>query len=157
MLTCNVIRVWQHVVCMALDKNNLPDEYLCERCQPRPFDKKRAKAVQRTREKEIFKTQVHLDTSDDEKKTLTPGMLKGRKPGVRKGLGVKKPGLPEKKVDKKKKTGKRRSLKSELTGTAGKEAGQKKPSPRKNPRRKSASATDIETEEENPNDAMALR
>ena len=39
-------RVWQHVVCMGLDKNNIPDEYLCEVCKPRPIDRKRAKAMQ---------------------------------------------------------------------------------------------------------------
>ena len=42
-------RVWQHVVCMGLDKNNIPDEYLCEVCKPRPIDRKRAKSLQARR------------------------------------------------------------------------------------------------------------
>ena len=46
-------RVWQHVVCMGLDKNNIPDEYLCEVCKPRPIDRKRAKAMQARRRNEI--------------------------------------------------------------------------------------------------------
>ena len=46
-------RVWQHVVCMGLDKNNIPDEYLCELCKPRPIDRKRAKAMQARRRNEI--------------------------------------------------------------------------------------------------------
>ena len=35
----NIFSVWQHVVCMGLDKNNIPDEYLCEKCSPRPIDR----------------------------------------------------------------------------------------------------------------------
>ena len=145
---------------MGLDKNSLPDEYLCEKCQPRPVDKKRAKGVQRAREKEIYKT-LNLDSSDDEKKSGSgPGILKGRKPGIRKGLGMRKSGLLEKKPEKKvlKKPGKRRSLKLETGVSVKPETGiVKKQSPKKNPRRKSVSATDVETEEENPNDPMALR
>lgn len=145
---------------MGLDKNSLPDEYLCEKCQPRPVDKKRAKGLQRAREKEIYKT-LNLDSSDDEKKPGSgPGILKGRKPGIRKGLGMRKSGPIEKKLEKKvlKKPGKRRSLKTEAGVAVKPEMGiVKKPSPKKNPRRKSVSATDVETEEENPNDPMALR
>ena len=48
-----VNRVWQHVVCMGLDKNNIPDEYLCEVCKPRPIDRKRAKALQSRKRIEI--------------------------------------------------------------------------------------------------------
>ena len=35
----NIFSVWQHVVCIGLDKNNIPDEYLCEKCSPRPIDR----------------------------------------------------------------------------------------------------------------------
>ena len=38
---------------MGLDKNNIPDEYLCEVCKPRPIDRKRAKALQSRRRNEI--------------------------------------------------------------------------------------------------------
>jgi len=34
------------VVCMGLDKNNIPDEYLCEVCKPRPIDRKKARMMQ---------------------------------------------------------------------------------------------------------------
>ena len=112
---------------------------------------------------EIFKT-LHIDSSDDDRKV--PGTFKGRKVGIRKGLGMKKAagaGFQERKGEKKvaKKQGKRRSLKNESgvgVGVGAMKPESKKPSPRKTlPRRKSASATDVETEEENPNDAMALR
>lgn len=39
-------RVWQHVDCVLESRNNLPEEYLCERCSPRPFNKEAAAALQ---------------------------------------------------------------------------------------------------------------
>jgi len=173
MIQCDKCSVWQHIVCMLVDKDNIPDEsdeYLCEKCQPRVVDKKRAKALQKAREKEIFKT-LPVDSSDEERKpaatTTTPIVSKGRKVGAKKAansgvpaIGLKKTGpvLPEKKADKRfsKKPVKRRTLKESLAGL--KSSSERKISPRKNQRRKSASATDIETEEENiGNDAVALR
>merc|ERR1719369_1349312 len=68
MICCDKCFVWQHVVCMGLDRNNIPDEYLCEKCLPRFVDRKRAKALQRAREKEIFvRMHPNNDSSDDEK------------------------------------------------------------------------------------------
>lgn len=46
MICCDKCLVWQHVVCMGLDRQNIPDEYLCEKCHPRQIDKKRARMVQ---------------------------------------------------------------------------------------------------------------
>ncbi|XP_059096306.1 uncharacterized protein LOC131890876 [Tigriopus californicus] len=54
MICCDKCLVWQHVVCMGLDRNNIPDEYLCEICKPRPVDRKRAKTLQARRKNEIF-------------------------------------------------------------------------------------------------------
>ena len=163
---------------MGLDKNNIPEEYLCEKCQPRPVDKKRAKALQRTREKEIF-ARLNFDSSDDEKKPL--GSSKTRKSigggGVKKTLGLKKAFTAgEKRPEKKslKKTLKRRSGQLSKTESATVNASSgvtggssvankteatvpaKKLSPRKGQRRKS-SVTDVDSEEENANDTMALR
>lgn len=39
-------RAWQHVDCMGIDRSNIPDEYLCEVCQPRQIDKARARSLQ---------------------------------------------------------------------------------------------------------------
>lgn len=41
-----LFRVWQHVDCVLESRNNLPEEYLCERCSPRPFNKEAAAALQ---------------------------------------------------------------------------------------------------------------
>ena len=38
---------------MNLDRNNIPDEYLCELCQPRRVDRARARAVQYRKRQEF--------------------------------------------------------------------------------------------------------
>ncbi|QQP38100.1 Lysine (K)specific methyltransferase 2E [Caligus rogercresseyi] len=48
---------------MGLDRNNIPEEYLCEVCKPRTIDRKRAKSLQARRRSEIFK---HSSSSDDD-------------------------------------------------------------------------------------------
>lgn len=45
--------VWQHVDCMNLDRNNIPDEFLCELCQPRRVDRARARAIQYRKRQEF--------------------------------------------------------------------------------------------------------
>lgn len=45
--------VWQHVDCMKIDRDNIPDEYLCEACDPRPIDRLQARALQIRRRQEI--------------------------------------------------------------------------------------------------------
>ncbi len=47
---------------MGLDRNNIPDEYLCEVCKPRPVDRKRARALQSRRRTELF----HNSSSSDD-------------------------------------------------------------------------------------------
>ncbi|XP_060841669.1 histone-lysine N-methyltransferase set-26 isoform X1 [Rhopalosiphum padi] len=46
MISCDKCLVWQHVDCVLESRNNLPEEYLCERCSPRPFNKEAAAALQ---------------------------------------------------------------------------------------------------------------
>ncbi|OAF71097.1 hypothetical protein A3Q56_01132 [Intoshia linei] len=47
MICCDECGVWQHVVCMGMDKSTIPDEYLCEICCPRVTDVKRAILLQK--------------------------------------------------------------------------------------------------------------
>ncbi len=47
---------------MGLDKNNIPDEYMCEVCKPRPIDRKRARALQSRRRTEIFRNSSSSDS-----------------------------------------------------------------------------------------------
>uniref|UniRef100_A0A0A1WLK0 Histone-lysine N-methyltransferase MLL5 n=1 Tax=Zeugodacus cucurbitae TaxID=28588 RepID=A0A0A1WLK0_ZEUCU len=52
MICCDKCSVWQHVDCMGIDRQNIPDEYQCEVCQPRPVDKARARSLQLMKRKE---------------------------------------------------------------------------------------------------------
>ena len=49
----NYFSVRQHVDCMNLDRNNIPDEFLCELCQPRRVDRARARAIQYRKRQEF--------------------------------------------------------------------------------------------------------
>ncbi|XP_049543482.1 serine-rich adhesin for platelets [Anopheles darlingi] len=52
MICCDKCSAWQHVDCMGIDRSNIPDEYNCELCQPRPVDKVRARQLQLHKRKE---------------------------------------------------------------------------------------------------------
>lgn len=54
--------VWQHVDCMGIDRANIPDDYLCEKCQPRRIDKQKAIALQMRKKKEMLD---NTDSSSD--------------------------------------------------------------------------------------------
>ena len=68
MICCDKCSVWQHVVCMGLDRHNIPDEYLCEVCRPRPVDRKRARAMQSRRKMELFRNSSSSDNDNDNDK-----------------------------------------------------------------------------------------
>jgi hypothetical protein len=51
---------------MGLDKLNIPEEYLCEVCKPRPVDRKRARIMQSKKREELFKYTV--DSSDEDRR-----------------------------------------------------------------------------------------
>lgn len=51
---------------MLESRNNLPEEYLCERCSPRPFNKEAAAALQHMKlAKRISMTSSHAQHSSD--------------------------------------------------------------------------------------------
>ena len=59
--TCTFITffsVWQHVDCMGVDRNNIPENYMCELCDPRRVDKQRAVQIQTRKRREL----AHLCT-----------------------------------------------------------------------------------------------
>ena len=45
--------MWQHVDCMGVDRNDIPDKYLCELCEPRKVEKAKAVALQIKKRQEI--------------------------------------------------------------------------------------------------------
>ncbi|XP_078275816.1 inactive histone-lysine N-methyltransferase 2E isoform X7 [Rhinoraja longicauda] len=51
MICCDKCSVWQHIDCMGIDRQHIPETYLCDRCQPRSLDRDRAMLLQ-TRKRE---------------------------------------------------------------------------------------------------------
>ncbi|XP_054289297.1 inactive histone-lysine N-methyltransferase 2E-like [Macrosteles quadrilineatus] len=78
MICCDKCSVWQHVDCMGIDRANIPEEYMCEKCQPRRIDKQKAIALQMRKKKEL------LDTSDSSSDTSSGSdtNVPPRKPGA---------------------------------------------------------------------------
>nr|CAD7403103.1 unnamed protein product [Timema poppensis] len=68
MICCDKCFVWQHVDCMEIDRNNIPELYSCERCQPRKVDKQRARTLQLRKREEL----LHLDSSTDSTSSSSP-------------------------------------------------------------------------------------
>lgn len=47
MICCDKCLVWQHIVCMDINKKKIPDKFFCERCQPRVVNEEKAKEAQK--------------------------------------------------------------------------------------------------------------
>ena len=47
MICCDKCLVWQHIVCMRVNKRRIPEKFFCERCEARCVDVARAKCKQR--------------------------------------------------------------------------------------------------------------
>ncbi|KAJ2782462.1 SET domain-containing protein 3 [Coemansia javaensis] len=48
-IQCENCMVWQHAMCVDVEQDNVPDEYLCEQCNPRRLDVKKAVERQKRR------------------------------------------------------------------------------------------------------------
>ncbi|KAL3852281.1 hypothetical protein ACJMK2_015945 [Sinanodonta woodiana] len=53
MICCDKCSVWQHIECLGIDKNSIPDNYYCEECEPREVDRVRARQIQ-TKKREMY-------------------------------------------------------------------------------------------------------
>lgn len=70
-IQCDRCFVWQHCACFGMSHSSVPDEYLCEQCDPRPVDSNYARAVQRRRlQEEARKTHRAKHTISSAASTL---------------------------------------------------------------------------------------
>lgn len=68
---------------MGLDRDNIPDTYLCEICEPRPFDREGAKALQMRK-----RTELNIDTSETDSSDEIPDQPKSGSDTGKKGIGL---------------------------------------------------------------------
>nr|CAB3260053.1 flocculation protein FLO11 [Phallusia mammillata] len=61
MICCDKCGVWQHIDCMNIDRNNIPETYDCDRCNPRHVDKEQAFLLQ-SKKKEDLSMASELDS-----------------------------------------------------------------------------------------------
>ena len=47
MICCDKCLVWQHIVCMDVNRKKIPDKFFCEKCMPRPVNVAKAKFMQK--------------------------------------------------------------------------------------------------------------
>ncbi|KAJ3161829.1 hypothetical protein HDU86_006600 [Geranomyces michiganensis] len=46
-IACDECAVWQHMICVGVDPADVPDQYHCEECAPRPVDPRAANELQK--------------------------------------------------------------------------------------------------------------
>lgn len=70
MICCDRCGEWQHVDCMGIDRNNIPDAYMCELCHVRPVDRRHARAIQMRKREELSA----LGASDSDSAEIARGI-----------------------------------------------------------------------------------
>ena len=65
--------------CMGLNRDNIPDTYHCEICEPRPVDRDGAKALQMRKRSELNIDTSETDSSDEIPDQTKPGNETGKK------------------------------------------------------------------------------
>ncbi|XP_015765686.1 PREDICTED: histone-lysine N-methyltransferase 2E-like [Acropora digitifera] len=118
--------VWQHIECMGISSDAVPENYLCDQCQPRTLDRERARAIQQRKREEQSDDDDDEDSEEDRETpsytaisntptriTLTAKVSQKRKRGPNK-IKVKDQNIPPvqgESTDKEKKPKRRRRQK----------------------------------------------
>ncbi|VVD04128.1 unnamed protein product [Leptidea sinapis] len=76
MICCDRCGEWQHVDCMGIDRNNIPDAYMCELCLPRQIDRGHARAIQMRKREEL--NAIGAYDSDSSEQIKLPGQRRKR-------------------------------------------------------------------------------
>ncbi|KAJ8732280.1 hypothetical protein PYW08_015010 [Mythimna loreyi] len=76
MICCDRCGEWQHVDCMGIDRQNIPDAYQCEICIPRPIDRRHARAIQMRKREEL--SALGASDTDSSESTRPPGQRRKR-------------------------------------------------------------------------------
>ncbi|XP_036149895.1 uncharacterized protein LOC105839571 isoform X2 [Monomorium pharaonis] len=94
MICCDRCLVWQHVDCMGIDRSNIPDEYLCERCRPRRVDRQRARALQMRKREELLNSDTSSDTSSTSSADTDVGSVNNAAAQKKRSLSQQQPQVP---------------------------------------------------------------
>lgn len=76
MICCDRCAEWQHVDCMGIDRQNIPDAYMCELCHPRHIDRRHARAIQMRKREEL--SALGASDSDSSERARLPGQRRKR-------------------------------------------------------------------------------
>ncbi|KAJ2402007.1 SET domain-containing protein 3, partial [Coemansia sp. RSA 2559] len=83
-IQCENCLVWQHAVCVGVEQDNVPDEYLCEKCNPRKLDVKvnsetrNAKEPRKRQKSATSKPKRSDESSDRKRRTLDPKLPRSK-------------------------------------------------------------------------------
>ncbi|KAJ3184266.1 hypothetical protein HDU87_005113 [Geranomyces variabilis] len=67
-IACDECAVWQHMLCVGVDPANVPDQYHCEECAPRPIDPRAANELQKN-QRAKKKSESPSDSSKGKRKS----------------------------------------------------------------------------------------
>lgn len=79
---------------MGIDRSNIPDEYLCERCRPRRVDRQRARALQMRKREELLNSDTSSDTSSTSSADTDVGSTNNATAQKKRPLSQQQPQVP---------------------------------------------------------------